>query len=151
MPVVQAVIIRLRRNDARNSVGNQGHRHRCHSQRLFGARAGEDYIFHPRAAQTLGRLLPQDPTDSVTEVGFSTTVRPDHGSYAAAVKLHFRSVVERLEPMNLDTLKFQQPETPFLRYILGGVSILPGLFGGVKRPYLIELRKASEKQQYIVG
>ena len=151
MPIVRPVISRFRGNGARSSLGNQGHRHRCHSQRLFCAGAGEDYIFHPGAAQALGRLLPQNPTDSVAKVGFSTPVRSDHGSYTAAVKLHFRSVVEGLEPMNLDTLKFQQPETPFLRYILGGVSILPGLWAGVKRPYLSKLRWAVEKQQYIVG
>lgn len=133
----------------RRNVGNQSHGDRCHSQWLFGTSTGKDYIFHPRAAEALCRLLTQDPANGIAEIRFSAAIRPNYGSNAAAVKLHFRSVVERLEPMNLDTLKFQQPETPFLRYILGGSSILPGLSDEVKRVDRLELGRIRLQRPYI--
>ena len=45
--------------------------------RLSGA--GEDHIFHARAAQALGRLLAQHPTDGVAQVRFAATIRSDDG------------------------------------------------------------------------
>ena len=76
----------------------RGIRHRQrdlrHAERLALARAGEDHVFHARAAQALGALLAQHPTDGVAQVGFSTAVRAHDGGDAGAVEPHLGSVVE---------------------------------------------------------
>ena len=75
-----------------------------HPQRLTLARAGEDHVFHAGAAQALGALLAQDPTDGVAEVGFSAAVGTHDGRDAGAVEPHLGPVVERLESLDVDAL-----------------------------------------------
>ena len=83
-------------------------------KRLAVARAGEDDVFHPRAAQALGGLLAEHPTDGVAQVGFSTTVRSDNGGDAGAGKLHLGPVKEGLKALNFNPLELQQNTVPFL-------------------------------------
>ena len=79
-----------------------------HPERLPFARAGEDHVFHPRAAEALGALLAQNPTDRITEVGFAAAVRSHNGGDAGAVKPHLRAVIEGFESMNIDAFKLEQ-------------------------------------------
>ena len=87
---------------------DEGHRHRSHSQWFLLARSGEDHILHARAAQALGRLFPQHPANGVAQVGFSTAVRPHNGRDTGSVELHVRTIVERLETVDVDALKLEQ-------------------------------------------
>ena len=82
-------------------------RHFGHARGLAVARAGEDDVFHARAAQRLGRLLAQHPGDGVGNVGFSAAVRPHNSGDAVAVEFQLGAVAERLESQNLQLLQFQ--------------------------------------------
>ena len=79
-----------------------------HAERLAVAGAGEDDVFHAGAAQALGALLAEDPTDGVAEVGFSAAVRAHDGGDAGAVEAHFGAIVERLEALDIDALELEQ-------------------------------------------
>ena len=62
--------------DASRGGIHQRHGDRSHAQRLAISRAGEDDVFHPRAAQALGRLLAEHPTDGVAQIRFSAPFGP---------------------------------------------------------------------------
>src|SRR5438270_1596818 len=89
---------------------DQGQRNLRHPCRLAIARSRKDDVFHPRAAQSLRRLLAEHPRDGVGDIGFSTAVRPDDGRHAIPMELEFGAVAERLEPQNLKSLQFEQRE-----------------------------------------
>src|SRR4051812_18978641 len=95
--------------------GRVHHRHsdRSHADRLPVPGTGEDYIFHPAPAETLGRLLAKNPTDGVAQVRFAATVRSDYRGNTRAMKAHFRAVAEGLEPLEFNTLEFEQWCSPF--------------------------------------
>ena len=68
----------------------------------------EDDIFHASAAKSLGGLFAQHPAHGITEVGFSTSIRPDDRCNAVAAKLHLRPVVKGFESLDLDAFQFEQ-------------------------------------------
>ena len=76
---------------------------------LAVARAGEDHVFHAGAAQALGGLFAQHPTDGVAQVGFSAAVRPDDGRDAGAVEPHFGAIAKRLETLQSTRLSRSKP------------------------------------------
>ena len=88
------------------------HRHRRHPERLAVASTGEDHIFHAGAAQALGALLTQHPTDGVTEVRLAAPVRTNDGNYADTVKTQFLTVREGFESLDFNALEFEQSEFP---------------------------------------
>ena len=88
-------------------------RHLGHAGGQAVARAGEDDVFHARAAQRLGRLLAQHPGDGVSDVGFSAAVRTDNGGDAFAMELQLGAVAERFESQDLQLFQFQHIN-PFL-------------------------------------
>ena len=53
-------------------------------KRLAPIRAVEDDIGHLAAAQRLGRLLAQDPTDGVRDIGLAAPIGADDGRDARA-------------------------------------------------------------------
>ena len=57
--------------------------------------AGEDHVFHARAAQALGGLLAEHPTDGVAQVGLAAAVGAHDGGDAAAVEPQFGAVDRR--------------------------------------------------------
>ena len=59
-------------------------RHLGHAQRLAAIGAIENHIGHLAAAQRLGRLLAQYPTDSVGDIGLTTPIGADDGRDARA-------------------------------------------------------------------
>src|SRR5580704_7126804 len=87
---------------------HQSHGDGRHAQGFPVARAGEDDVFHPCAAQTLGGLLTQDPANGVAQVRFSTAVGANDGCDAGTGKFHLGSIKERLEALDLNSLQFQQ-------------------------------------------
>ena len=58
--------------------------------------AVENNVGHLVAAERLGRLFPQHPTDGIEHIGFSATVRPNN-SRDAFVKIENRFIGKRLE------------------------------------------------------
>ena len=84
---------------------DEGHRDRCHADGLALARAGEDDIFHSRAAKTFCRLLSQNPGDCIAEIRFSAAVRADYGGNACPMEPHFGSVAERLKSLQFYSLE----------------------------------------------
>ena len=58
-------------------VQHQGHLGVAHGLALLGA--CEDHVLHLAAPQSLGGLLPHDPTDGVGDIRFSAPVGADHG------------------------------------------------------------------------
>ena len=105
------------------SQGNFGH-----SGGIAVAGAGEDHVFHARAAQRLGRLLAQHPGDRVGDVRLAAAVRPDDGGDAFAMEFQFGAIAERLEPQDLQLLEFEQNDSfvgghvgPRTRFALAGV------------------------------
>src|SRR5690242_14920688 len=70
----------------------QSHRDRRHAQRLFLAGTREDHVLHPRAAKRLGGLLTQDPTDRVTQVALTATVRSDYRRDSRSIEPHLRAI-----------------------------------------------------------
>src|SRR5580692_3693397 len=91
---------------------DQGHGDGGHAEWFSIASAGEDDVFHAGAAQSFGRLLAQNPTDGVTQVGFSTAVGTNDGGDARAGELHLGLVKEGLEALDLNSLQFQQSTAP---------------------------------------
>jgi hypothetical protein len=87
---------------------NESQRHFRHPGRIAVAGAGEDYVFHARAAQRLGRLLAEHPGDRVGNVRFTASVRADDGGNAFAVEFQLRAITERLESQNVQLLEFEQ-------------------------------------------
>ena len=59
----------------------QRQRHFGHAHRFASVRAGENHIGHFAAAQCLGRLFAEHPTDGVGDIGFAAPVRADDGSH----------------------------------------------------------------------
>src|SRR5574340_183380 len=97
---------------------HQGQRHVRHAHGFAVPRSREDHVFHAGAAETLGRLLAEDPAYGVADIRLSAAVRTHDGGNAAPIELEFRAVAERLKTLQLDTLQFQQTRLPRL---LGGV------------------------------
>src|ERR1700730_12513716 len=79
---------------------DQSHRNGRQTERFPISSAGEDYIFHPAAAQSLSRLLAKHPINGVAEIGFSTTVGADDSGNARTVELHLGSRPEGLQTLN---------------------------------------------------
>src|SRR5262249_1719848 len=77
---------------------------------------------HAGAAERLGGLLAEHPTDGVADVALAAAVGPDDGGDALAVKTQFGLVAERLESLEFDTLQFQQ--SLHLAWLGGGLTIL---------------------------
>ena len=97
--------------DIRSSMGRRvrhGQGDLRHAQRLALAGAGEDDVFHAGAAQALGALFAQDPTDGIAQVGFSAAVRTHYGRNAGTVEAHLGAIVKRLEALDIDALKLEQ-------------------------------------------
>ena len=103
---------RLRgRVDKRELFGagiDENHGDGGHAQRLARLGAGKNHVFHARAAQRLGGLLTEDPTDGVTQVRLAASIRPDHGRDSAPVKFELRAVAEGLESLEFDLFQLQQ-------------------------------------------
>ena len=108
-----AIGVRLDGEFGVNGRVHHRHRDRSHADRLAVPRTGEDYIFHPGSAETLGRLLAENPADRVAQVRFAATVRPDYSGDTRAVKAHFRAVAKGLKPLQFNTLQFEQWLLPF--------------------------------------
>ena len=77
-------------------------------QRFAVPRAGEDHVFHAGAAQALGGLFAQHPTDGVAQIRFAAAVRAHDGGDARPVEPHFGPVAERLKTLDFDAFQFQQ-------------------------------------------
>src|SRR5208282_2358635 len=90
---------------------NQSQRHFGHARGVAVARAGENHVFHARAAQRFGRLLPEHPGNRVRDIRLPAAVRPDDGGDAFAMELQFRAIAERLESQDLQLLKFEQSDS----------------------------------------
>ena len=70
-----------------------------HAERFAVARAGEDDVFHAGAAEALGRLFAEHPTDGIADVRFATPVRPHDGRDAFAVEAQFGALAKRFESL----------------------------------------------------
>jgi hypothetical protein len=81
---------------------DQRHRDRRHAERLLIARPREDHVFHTGAAQALGGLLAEHPTDGVAQIRLTAAIRADHGSDAAAIEFQLCSVSKGLETLDFD-------------------------------------------------
>ena len=112
---VISVAVRIGMDRKLGVDGRVDHRHRdrSHADRLAVPGTGEDYVFHPAPAETLGRLLAKNPTDRVAQVRFAAAVRSDHRGNTRAVKAHLRAVAEGLKPLEFNTLEFEQWCSPF--------------------------------------
>ena len=87
---------------------NQRQRHFGHPGRLAVASAGEDHVFHARAAQGLGRLLAEHPGNSVGNIRLAAAIGADDCGHAVSVKLEFGAIAKRLESENLELFQFEQ-------------------------------------------
>ena len=85
--------------------------HFGHARGIAVARAGEDDVFHARAAQSLGRLLAEHPGDRVGDIRFAAAVGADDGGDAFAVKFQLGAIAERFESQNLQLLEFEQSDS----------------------------------------
>ena len=120
---------------------HQRHRDGSHAEGLTIARAGEDDIFHPRAAQTLGGLFAQNPAYGITQIRFSTAVGANDGCDARTGKFHLGPIKEGLEALDLNSLQFQQSTAPSYYHLSGG-------------PYYITREAMQSKaggRRYLVG
>ena len=72
------------------------------------ARAGEDHVFHPGAAQRFGGLLAQNPGDGVGDVGLAAAVGSYDGRDAFAGELDLSAITEGLEAEDLNLLELEQ-------------------------------------------
>lgn len=90
---------------------HQGHRDRRHAHRLSIARAAEDHVFHPGAAQAFGRLFAQDPADGVADVRLAAAVGPDNRRDAVAVEAQLRAVAKGLKALKFYAFESQQSVT----------------------------------------
>ena len=81
---------------------HQGHGHVGHAQRLAIARAGENHVFHSRAAQALGGLFAQHPTDGIGYVRLAAAVGPDNAGDAGAVETELGALAKGLETLQFD-------------------------------------------------
>ena len=70
-----------------------------HAERLAVARAGENHVFHAGAAQALGGLLAQHPTDGIADVGLAAAVGPDDGGDPFPVEAQFGAIAKGLESL----------------------------------------------------
>ena len=57
------------------------HRNLRHVVRLAGVGAVEDHVRHLASAQSLGRLLAENPSDGIEDVRFPAAVRADDGGH----------------------------------------------------------------------
>jgi hypothetical protein len=73
---------------------DKNHRYRSHADGFARFRSGEDYVLHAGSAQASGGLLSQDPTDGVTQVGFTASVWTYNRRNAVTAKPQFGSVAE---------------------------------------------------------
>ena len=89
---------------------DQRERHFRHAGGFAVPRAGEDDVFHARAAQGLGRLLAQHPGNGVGNIRLAAAVGADDRRHAVPMELEFGAVAERFEPENLKPLQFEQRE-----------------------------------------
>src|SRR5207245_2066409 len=78
--------------------------HLGHGQRLARLAAGEDHVFHRRAAQALHALLPEHPRDRVRDVALAAAVGTDDAR-DAPLERDLLPVAEGLEADDLDLLK----------------------------------------------
>ena len=86
---------------------DHGERDLGHAQRLALARAGEDHVLHVRAAQGLGALLTQDPTDPVEDVGLAAPIWSHHDGDAGSRHGELRAIAEAFEAEDVDLFQFQ--------------------------------------------
>ena len=119
---------RIRVRPSINFGIDQSQGHFRHSGGIAVAGAGEDHVFHARAAQRLGRLLTEHPGDGVGDVRLAAAVRADDGGDAFAMEFQFGAIAERLESQNLQLLEFEQNDSfvgghvgPRTRFALAGV------------------------------
>jgi hypothetical protein len=94
-----------------------------HARGIAVARAGENHVFHARAAQRLGRLLPEHPGDGVGDIRLAAAVRADDGGNAFAMELQLGAIAERLESQNLQLLEFEQSDS----FVGGPSNVVRGL------------------------
>src|SRR6478609_8092365 len=81
---------------------------RRHAERLAVACAGEYDVFHPAAAEALGGLLAEHPTNGVAQIGFAASIGSDYGCDAGTVETHFRFIAEGFESLDFNAFKFKQ-------------------------------------------
>ena len=81
---------------------HQGHGHVGHAERLAVAGAGENHVFHAGAAQALGRLFAEHPTDGIADVGLAAAVRTDDGGDALPVEAQLGALAKALESLQFD-------------------------------------------------
>ena len=105
---------------------NQSQRHFGHPGRVAVAGAGEDHVFHARAAQRLGRLLTEHPGDRVGDVRLAAAVRADDGGNAFAMELQFGAIAERLESQDLQLLEFEQIDSFVGGHVWSAHSVCAG-------------------------
>ena len=91
---------------------HQGHGDVCHAERLAVAGSGENHVLHAGAAQGLGRLFAQHPTDGIADVRLAAAVRPHDGGDALAVEAQLGALAEGLESLEFDAFEFQQSTIP---------------------------------------
>jgi len=96
---------RAQTGDDRLPLGiDEGHSDLCHAERLAIPRPGKDHVLHASAAQALGRLFAEHPSDGVAQVRLAAAVRADHRRQAAARKTHLGAVAKRLKPLDFNAL-----------------------------------------------
>ena len=78
---------------------HQGHGDVGHAEGLAVARSGEDDVFHAGAAEALGGLLAEHPTDGIADVALAAAVRADDGGDAFPVEAQLGAVAEAFESL----------------------------------------------------
>ena len=79
-------------------------RHLGHAKRLALVGAVEYHVRHPRAPERLGRLLPQNPSNSIGNIGLSAAVGPNDRRHTR-LKIERRLVCKRLESKRREVLQ----------------------------------------------
>ena len=84
----------------------EGQAYLGHADRRAVLRPSEDHVVHAFAAELPSRLLAHHPLDGVDDIRLAAAVRSDDAGHAV-VEAKDRSVDERLEPVELETLDAQ--------------------------------------------
>ena len=87
---------------------HQSHGHVGHAEGLALAGARENHVLHAGAAQALGGLFSEDPTDGIADVGLAAAIRSDDGGDALTVESQLSALAKGFESLQFDAFEFQQ-------------------------------------------
>ena len=78
---------------------HQGHGDVSHAERLAVAGSGEDHVLHAGAAEALGGLLTENPTDGIADVTLPAAVGADDGGDPFPVETELGAIAKALKSL----------------------------------------------------